>query len=123
MQRITVEAELREAIDVIAEKRHRTARETSISSQQSRAARGLLDWKLADLAAASGLGLSTIKHFEVSVRRTTRANLMAIRDAFEQAGVIFESDGESVGVKLKISVKSNEPRPIPKFQDRHSPLF
>src|ERR1700733_14006828 len=103
MQRITIEADPLEAIDVIAEKRHRTARETSISSQQSRAARGLLDWKLADLAAASGLGLSTIKHFEVSVRRTTRANLMAIRDAFEQAGVIFESDGESVGVKLKIS--------------------
>jgi hypothetical protein len=123
MQRITVEAELREAIDVIAEKRHRTARETSISSQQSRAARGLLDWKLADLAAASGLGLSTIKHFEVSVRRTTRANLMAIRDAFEQAGVIFESDGESVGVKLKISVKSNEARSIARFQDQHSHLF
>jgi hypothetical protein len=123
MQRITIEADRLEAIDVIAEKRHRTARETSISSQQSRAARGLLDWKLADLAAASGLGLSTIKHFEVSVRRTTQANLITIRNAFEQVGIIFESDGKSVGVKLKISVRSNERRPIPAFQDRHSHLF
>jgi hypothetical protein len=47
-----------------------------ISSQQSRAARGLLHWKLADLAAASGLGLSTIKHFEVSIRTTTRRILL-----------------------------------------------
>jgi len=100
MQRITIEAELFEAIDLIAENRHSRTHETSISSQQSRAARGLLDWKLADLAAASGLGLSTIKHFEVSVRRTTRANLTAIRNAFEQAGVIFESDGGFVGVRL-----------------------
>ena len=95
----------------------------AISSQQSRAARGLLNWKLADLAAASGLGLSTIKHFEVSVRKTTRANLIAIRGAFERAGVIFEGDGEFVGVRLKISVKSNDHQPIPKFQSRHPHLF
>ena len=30
----------------------------------SRAARGLLNWKLSDLAAASAIGLSTLKHFE-----------------------------------------------------------
>src|ERR1700733_6711481 len=85
-----------------------------ISAQQSRGARGLLNWKLADLAAASGLGLSTIKHFEVSIRRTTPANLIAIRGAFERAGVFFESDGKSVGVKLKISIKCKYPRPIQK---------
>jgi Helix-turn-helix len=82
-----------------------------ISSQQSRAARGLLHWKLADLAAASGLGLSTIKHFEVSIRTTTPENLIAIRGAFEKAGVIFESDGRFVGVRLKISRQSNNARP------------
>jgi hypothetical protein len=123
MQQITIEAELLEAIDMIADKRHGRTDETSISPQQSRAARGLLDWKLADLAEASGLGLSTIKHFEVSVRKTTRANLIAIRGAFEKAGVIFESDGKFVGVKLKISVKSNDHRPIPEFQGRHPHLF
>jgi hypothetical protein len=90
-----------------------------ISAQQSRGARGLLNWKLADLAAASGLGLSTIKHFEVSVRRTTPANLIAIRGAFEKAGVIFESDGKSVGVKLK----SNYPKRGRNSKGQHSGLL
>jgi hypothetical protein len=74
----------------------------SISSQQSRGARGLLNWKLSDLAAASAIGLSTLKHFEHARRRTTPENLIAIRRAFEKAGIVFESDGEFVGVRLKI---------------------
>jgi histidinol-phosphate/aromatic aminotransferase/cobyric acid decarboxylase-like protein len=73
-----------------------------ISSQQSRGARGLLNWKLSDLAAASAIGLSTLKHFEHARRRTTLENLVAIRDAFEKAGIIFESDGKFIGVRLKI---------------------
>jgi transcriptional regulator with XRE-family HTH domain len=73
-----------------------------ISSQQSRGARGLLQWKLADLAEASGLGLSTVKHFEHSRRKITSDNLIAIRSAFAKAGIVFESGGKSVGVKLKI---------------------
>jgi transcriptional regulator with XRE-family HTH domain len=74
----------------------------SISSQQSRGARGLLNWTLSDLAAASAIGLSTLKHFEHARRRATPENLVAIRSAFEKAGIIFESDGKFVGVKLKI---------------------
>jgi transcriptional regulator with XRE-family HTH domain len=74
----------------------------SISSQQSRGARGLLNWTLSDLAAASAIGLSTLKHFEHARRRTTAENLVAIRDAFEKAGIIFESDGKFVGVRLKV---------------------
>ena len=73
-----------------------------ISSQQSRGARGLLNWTLSDLAAASAIGLSTLKHFEHARRRTTPENLVAIRDTFEKAGIIFESDGKFVGVRLKI---------------------
>jgi len=75
----------------------------SISSQQSRGARGLLEWKLADLAAASELGLSTVKHFEHSRRRTTPENLIAIRREYEKAGMVFERDGKFVGVKLDIN--------------------
>ena len=62
----------------------------------------MLNWTLSDLAAASAIGLSTLKHFEHARRRTTTENLVAIRDAFEKAGIIFESDGKFVGVKLKI---------------------
>jgi transcriptional regulator with XRE-family HTH domain len=62
----------------------------------------LLNWTLSDLAAASAIGLSTLKHFEHARRRATPETLVAIRSAFEKAGIIFESDGKFVGVRLKI---------------------
>jgi transcriptional regulator with XRE-family HTH domain len=74
----------------------------SITPTESRTARALLDWTLTDLAKASLLGVSTIKNFETERHETTLSNLAAIRGAFEKAGVIFESDGKFVGVKLKI---------------------
>jgi transcriptional regulator with XRE-family HTH domain len=74
----------------------------SITPQESRAARGLLDWTQAQLAHASLVGLSTVRNFESELRETTPANLAAIRSAFEKAGVIFESDGKFVGMKMKI---------------------
>jgi transcriptional regulator with XRE-family HTH domain len=74
----------------------------SITPTESRTARALLDWTLTDLAKASLLGVSTIKNFETERHETTLANLAAIRGVFEKAGVIFESDGKFVGVKLKI---------------------
>ena len=64
----------------------------------------MLNWKLSDLAAASAIGLSTLKHFEHARRRATPENLVAIRNAFEKAGIIFESDGKFVGVRLKIKL-------------------
>jgi transcriptional regulator with XRE-family HTH domain len=76
----------------------------SILPQQSRAARGLLDWTLADLAVASSLGLSTVKNFENAIRDTTAANLIAIRRALEDAGVEFtpaKSGKWGVGVRLR----------------------
>jgi hypothetical protein len=48
------------------------------------------------------VGLVTVRNFEAELRETTVANLAAIRGAFEKAGVIFDSDGKFVGVKLKI---------------------
>jgi hypothetical protein len=80
-----------------------------ISSQQSRGARGLLNWTLSDLAASSAIGLSTLKHFELARRRTTPENLVAIRRAFENAGIVFEREGKFVGVRLNIKhdAKSN----------------
>jgi hypothetical protein len=74
----------------------------TITPQESRAARGLLNWNQTQLAEASLIGLSTVRNFEGELRETTLANLAAIRGAFEKAGVIFENDGKFVGVKLKI---------------------
>lgn len=79
-----------------------SARTMSITPQESRAARGLLDWNQSQLAQVALLGLSTVRNFESQLRETTTANLAAIHGAFEKAGVIFESDGKHIGVKLKI---------------------
>jgi transcriptional regulator with XRE-family HTH domain len=72
-----------------------------ITPQESRAARGLLDWTQTQLAQASLVGLSTVRNFEGEHRETTPANLAAIHGAFERAGMIFERDGKFVGVKMK----------------------
>ena len=73
----------------------------SITPQESRAARGLLDWTQTQLAEASLVGLSTVRNFEGELRETTPANVAAIHGAFDRAGVIFEDDGKYVGVKMK----------------------
>jgi hypothetical protein len=74
-----------------------------ILPQQSRGARGLLDWTQADLAKAASLGLSTVKNFESAARDTTSANQNAIRRALEEAGIDFISakNGKGVGVRLR----------------------
>jgi transcriptional regulator with XRE-family HTH domain len=74
-----------------------------ILPQQSRGARGLLDWTQVDLAKAAMLGLSTVKNFESDRRETTPANVNAIRRALEDAGVEFlpAKNGKGVGVRLR----------------------
>ncbi len=74
----------------------------SLSPEQSRAARGLLDWSQAQLAARSNLGQSTVRDFEKGRRVPTVNNLAAIQRALEAAGAVFvEENGEGPGVRLK----------------------
>jgi transcriptional regulator with XRE-family HTH domain len=73
-----------------------------INTAQVRAARALLDWNQADLAAAAKISLPTVKRYEAGTRTPIPVIMSAIRRAFEEAGVIFESDGKHVGVKLQI---------------------
>jgi transcriptional regulator with XRE-family HTH domain len=70
--------------------------------RQSRAARGLLGMTQQQLADVATVSLATIQLFEANKREPIPNNLTAIRRALEDAGVIFESDGKYVGVKLKI---------------------
>ena len=73
-----------------------------ITVEQSRAARGLLDWSQTTLAERSNLSESTIRDFEKGRRVPTLNNLAAIKRAFEEAGVIFITEnGEGPGVRLK----------------------
>jgi transcriptional regulator with XRE-family HTH domain len=73
-----------------------------LSPSQSRAARGLLSWSQDQLAENAGVGNSTVRDFEKGRRVPIDDNLTAIRSALEEAGVIFESDGKYIGVKLKV---------------------
>ncbi|NPU09705.1 MULTISPECIES: multiprotein-bridging factor 1 family protein [Bradyrhizobium] len=70
-----------------------------MTPDQSRAARGLLDWSQAELAARSNLSESTIRDFEKGRRLPAINNLAAIRRALEAAGVEF-IDGDKPGVRL-----------------------
>ena len=68
---------------------------------QSRAARGILEWSQAELAAQSNLSTSTVRDFEKGRRLPTVNNLAAIRRAFETAGVEFvDENGGGAGVRL-----------------------
>lgn len=72
-----------------------------ITPEQSRAARGLLDWSQSTLASQSNLGESTIRDFEKGRRTPATNNLAAIKRALEDAGIIFIAEnGEGPGVRL-----------------------
>lgn len=70
----------------------------TITPEQSRAARGLLDWPQIRLAAASNLSESTVRDFEKGRRVPSVNNLAAIRAALEAAGIEFIN---GTGVKLR----------------------
>jgi hypothetical protein len=81
----------------------------SLTAAQIRAARALLKWTAAELARHSALGVNTIRRAEVAEEETslTAANEMAVRRAFEAAGVEFiEENGGGPGVRLRKRRKS-----------------
>lgn len=74
-----------------------------ITSEQIRAARALLRWTSARLAEASGIGPATIKRIELmeGVPAANVKTLMAIKIAFENAGIEFIGTPESgAGVRF-----------------------
>ena len=76
----------------------------ALSSAQIRAARALLQWTAAELARQASLGVNTIRRAEVAIEGTslTAANELAIRRAFEAAGVEFiDGNGGGLGVRLR----------------------
>ncbi len=81
----------------------------TISAAQCRAARALIQWRLADLAAASGVSVSAINDFELGGRQCAAINLAAIRSALEAAGIVFENrpTGFGPGVSLRFGRNRN----------------
>jgi DNA-binding transcriptional regulator YiaG len=68
-----------------------------MTPEQSRAARGWLDWSQDDLADAAHVSQSTVRDFEKRRRDPIANNLAAMRAALQKAGVGFV-DGEPSGI-------------------------
>jgi hypothetical protein len=73
----------------------------SLSGAQIRAARALLRWSVEALARQAFLGLNTIKRAEAKdgITSLTAANELAIRRAFQAAGVEF-TNGDQPGLRM-----------------------
>lgn len=67
---------------------------------QCRAARGLLNWSINDLAEEAGLSATNLRNFEKEMTRPTSETMQKLRHAFEAAGVEF-IDGDAPGVRAR----------------------
>lgn len=76
-----------------------------MSPAQSRAARGLLGWSEADLAAKTGLDESAVRSFEAGYGDSPSGRIEALRSVFTAAGVVFTQNpmpGVSLGAAREI---------------------
>ena len=76
-----------------------------LTPEQSRAARGWLDWSQEDLAKRANVSLSTVRNFEKGRNVPIKNNLDAMREALEAGGMRFDFNGPAAsGVRLSTSV-------------------
>ena len=77
-----------------------------LTPEQSRAARGWLNWSQEELAQRANVSLSTVRNFEKGRNVPIKNNLDAIRSVLEGAGIslLFDNGGKPLG----ISVRSQE---------------
>jgi transcriptional regulator with XRE-family HTH domain len=80
-----------------------------ITAAQIRAARALVGWTQAQLAAAASLSEISIQQIEKGLTDPRASTLAAIERAFEAAGVEFTNGGQP-GVKLLIPA-GHQPKP------------
>ena len=77
-----------------------------LSSSQIKAARALLGWSGTDLANKSGVGITTLRRYElqVGIPSANTSVLMLIKQALEEAGIQFTGDPlVNPGVMLHLS--------------------
>ncbi|PBB77557.1 MULTISPECIES: helix-turn-helix transcriptional regulator [unclassified Mesorhizobium] len=68
-------------------------RRALLSGKQSKAARALLSWSRVRLAAKAHISEPTIIEFENGSRNPNPRHVAAIRQALEDAGIVFGPDG------------------------------
>jgi len=73
-----------------------------LEPEQSRAARGWLEWSQDDLAQRAKVSLSTVRDFEKGRRRPIANNLDAIHRAFEASGVSFETSADGIATGITV---------------------
>ena len=79
----------------------------TITAEQVRAARALLNWSQGHLSGEAGVARATIAEFEGGRRIPISNNLAAIRTALETAGVQFLADGDvAVGSGVALANKT-----------------
>ena len=77
-----------------------------LSASQIKAARALLGWSGKDLASMSGVGITTIRRYELQegIPAGSTSVLATLKVAFEAAGIIFTGDPLSnPGVTMDLS--------------------
>ncbi len=85
-----------------------------ISPEQSRAARGWLDWSQEELAKRANVSLSTVRDFEKRRRVPIRNNLDAMQRALEATGVALVFEGD-IGAGIAFHA-------LPSRQDQAAPI-
>lgn len=73
---------------------------STLSPEQSRAARAWLEWSQEDLAGKAQVSMSTVRDFEKGRRTPIANNLTAMQSALERAGIllVFGDDGSAKGI-------------------------
>lgn len=82
-----------------------------MDARQIRAARALLNWPQGKLVEVTGLSLTTIRRMEddsIGPLRSSAGNVEVVRSALEQAGVIFQDEGETSTGGAGVRLKANE---------------
>jgi transcriptional regulator with XRE-family HTH domain len=74
----------------------------SITPDQCRAARAIINWSQAKLSEAAGVSRATLAEFEAGKRNPILNNINSIQSTLESAGVIFvDENGQGPGVRLR----------------------
>ena len=71
-----------------------------ISKVQCTTARALLEWNQADLAEKSGISNATTANFESGRTNIAANSVVAIMNAFHEAGIRFEENENEIVIRL-----------------------